>query len=105
MYQIETDSFSKLLSTGLASLVFLVSATTGWSANPVKEQRIATNEKKPLVVCAVPNSMPRTGRDTAGAPQGLDVAVAQLLAEKLERKLEFHWCAGASCAWKCVREG
>lgn len=58
----------------------------------------------PLIVCAVPNAMPRTGRADDGSPQGLDVAVAQLLAKELGRTLEFHWCASAACSWNCVRD-
>ena len=57
---------------------------------------------KPLVVCAVPDSMPRTGRTSNGSPQGLDVAVARLVARKLGRNLEFHWCASDACSWKCI---
>ncbi|MBI2826084.1 MAG: transporter substrate-binding domain-containing protein [Planctomycetia bacterium] len=47
--------------------------------------------------------MPRTGR-VDGSPRGVDVAVARIVARELGRSLEFHWCASASCSWKCVRE-
>ena len=68
----------------------------------VHESTPANAVDKPLVVCAVSDSMPRTGRASDGAPQGLDVAVAELLAQKLGRKLEFHWCVSAACSWKCI---
>jgi ABC-type amino acid transport substrate-binding protein len=61
-------------------------------------------EKRPLVICAVPDAMPHTGRADDGSPQGLDVAVAQLLAKEMRRPIEFHWCASASCSWNCLRE-
>src|SRR4051812_34661620 len=60
---------------------------------------------KALTVCAVPNAMPRTGRAADGTPQGLDVAVAQLVARKLGRPVAFHWCASAACGWNCLPEG
>ncbi len=61
--------------------------------------------KKPLVICAVPTAMPRTGRGSDDSPQGLDVAVAQLVAKQLGRQVEWHWCASASCSWNCIRNG
>lgn len=64
----------------------------------------AANKQPPLVVCAVPNSLPRTGKRDDGTPQGLDVAVAELVAKELGRPLEFHWCASSSCSWNCLRE-
>lgn len=65
----------------------------------------ASNDKHPpLVICAVPNSMPHTGKADDGSPQGLDVAVAQLVGKELGRTLEFHWCASAACSWNCLRE-
>jgi ABC-type amino acid transport substrate-binding protein len=48
--------------------------------------------------------MPRTGKAEDGSPQGLDIAVARLVAAELGRPLEVHWCASAACSWKCVRE-
>lgn len=73
------------------------------SADP-QSKNPATDKKPPLVVCAVPDAMPRTGRAADGSPQGLDVAVAQLLAAELGRTLEVHWCASAACSWNCVRD-
>lgn len=63
-----------------------------------------SGNKPPLVICAVPNSMPRMGKANDSSPQGLDVAVAQLVARELGRTLEFHWCASAACSWNCVTE-
>src|SRR5262245_55697334 len=60
--------------------------------------------QKALVVCAVPASMPRTGKAADGTPQGLDVAVAQLVGRSLGRPVEFHWCATAGCSWNCLPE-
>lgn len=76
-----------------ATLVLLCTFAPAHAADP-----------KPLVVCAVPDSMPHTGKGDDGSPQGLDVAVAQLVAAELGRPLEFHWCANASCSWKCVHD-
>lgn len=64
----------------------------------------ADQATQPLVVCAVPNSLPRMGKSEDGTPQGLDVAVMQLVAKELGRTLEFHWCANAGCSWNCVRQ-
>jgi polar amino acid transport system substrate-binding protein len=60
---------------------------------------------KPLTFCAEAAAMPRTGKTTDGDPQGLDVAVARLVCEKLGRTFEVHWCASPSCSRKCLREG
>jgi polar amino acid transport system substrate-binding protein len=62
-------------------------------------------EEKTLTVCAVPASMPRMGKAADGTPQGLDVAVARSVGRRLGRPIEFHWCAGAECAWHCLPEG
>src|SRR5690349_19486299 len=48
--------------------------------------------------------MPRTGRGADGKPLGLDVAVAQLVAQSLGRPIEFRWCASAACSWNCLPE-
>ena len=60
---------------------------------------------KVLTVCAIPASMPRTGKAPDGTPQGLDVAVAQQVGRILGRTVEFHWCANAGCAWSCLPAG
>src|SRR5438034_5629527 len=58
--------------------------------------------RKVLLVCAEPAAMPRTGKAADGSPEGLDVAVARLLARSLGRDLEVHWCDSAQCSWRCL---
>jgi polar amino acid transport system substrate-binding protein len=48
--------------------------------------------------------MPRTGKAEDGSGQGVDIAVARLVAAELQRPLEIHWCASAACSWKCLHE-
>jgi polar amino acid transport system substrate-binding protein len=75
------------------------------SADPPANQRsVEKNSQKPLVVCAVPDSMPRTGKAADGSGEGLDIAVARLVAGELGRPLEIHWCVSAACSWKCIGE-
>lgn len=61
-------------------------------------------EGKPLVICVVPASMPRSHKTPKGKPLGLDCAVIELVAKELGRPLEFHWCANATCSWHCLTE-
>jgi polar amino acid transport system substrate-binding protein len=63
------------------------------------------DDRKPLCFCAEPAALPRTGRAPDGTPQGLDVAVGRLIAKRLGRPAEFHWCANAACAGRCLRAG
>jgi len=70
-----------------------------------QDQGQAAAAQKPLVICATPASMPRTGKAPNGTPQGLDVAVAASLGRVLGRAIEFHWCASAACSWHCLPEG
>lgn len=89
----------------LATAIILVGTLAiAHSAEPNAKAAATGNKKQPLVVCAVPNSMPHTGKAEDGSAQGLDVAVALLLAKELGREVEFHWCANAGCSWNCVRE-
>ena len=60
---------------------------------------------KVLLVCAEPAAMPRTGKSPEGMPQGVDLALAELLCKSLGRKLEVHWCASPACSRRCLREG
>jgi polar amino acid transport system substrate-binding protein len=71
------------------------------------DTRTAQNQEKTqtLLVCAEPAAMPRTGKTPEGKSQGLDLAVAELLSQKLGRKLEVHWCASAACSRNCLRDG
>lgn len=64
----------------------------------------AADAPKPLVFCAEPAAMPRTGKAADGAPRGLDIAVAKLLCRELGRPFEIHWCANPSCSRRCLRE-
>jgi len=86
-----------------AAIVLGIGASTLLAAPP-SNRPSQESQKPPLVVCAVPDAMPHTGKAKDGSPQGLDVAVAQLVAAELERPLEFHWCASAACSWKCLAE-
>ena len=83
--------------TLFVTLLFVLWPVTIASAD---EKPAADN---PLVVCVVPDSMPRTGRDADGSPRGLDVAVARLVARRFGRPLKFHWCASAACSWNCIQ--
>ncbi len=65
----------------------------------------APAQRKTLLICATPGSMPRTGKAPDGTPQGLDVAVAKSVGRVLGRAMEFHWCASAACSWHCLPEG
>ena len=56
------------------------------------DDRGAGPASKTLTICAIPESMPRTGKNDVGAPVGLDVAVVEQLAKILGRPIEFHWC-------------
>jgi ABC-type amino acid transport substrate-binding protein len=68
---------------------------------PAGEKR-STRAKIPLIVCAVPDALPHTARAEDGTAEGLDIAVVELLAKELNRRVEFHWCANASCSWNCL---
>jgi polar amino acid transport system substrate-binding protein len=58
-----------------------------------------------LIFCAEPAAMPRTGKAADSSPQGLDVAVARLVCQKLGRPFEVHWCSSPQCSRTCLREG
>jgi ABC-type amino acid transport substrate-binding protein len=64
----------------------------------------AQEKPKVLLVCAEPAAMPRTGKSEDEKPQGLDLALADLLAKCMGRTLEVHWCASQACSRKCLRE-
>ncbi|MBM4070316.1 MAG: transporter substrate-binding domain-containing protein [Planctomycetes bacterium] len=85
----------------LTPLALSLLATCG----SVSRADVATESPKPLVVCAEPHAMPRTGKTADGKPQGVDLAIAELLARSLGRKLEVHWCASPACSRRCLREG
>jgi polar amino acid transport system substrate-binding protein len=75
-----------------------------WLANACPAVAAEENQRS-LTVCAEPAAMPRTGKAPDGTPQGLEAALAKLLGRHLGRKVEFHWCANSTCAWRCLREG
>src|SRR5262245_54337244 len=81
---------------GVFAVLFLGFHTSGHAR--------ADEKPKPMVFCAEPAAMPRTGKATDGSPQGLDVAVARLVCQKLGRSLEVHWCANPTCSRNCLRE-
>ena len=89
---------------GLRTMAVVVSGTLiaghAWAGD-----RGAAPASKVLTVCALPASMPRTGKAPDGTPQGLDVAVIEQVGRLLDRTIEFHWCASAQCSWHCLPEG
>ena len=87
------------------SLMAVLIACGGRAMRAVRSRTTAAAPPKALIVCAVPASMPRTGKAPDGTPQGLDVAVAERVGRILGRPVEFHWCASAECAWHCLPEG
>jgi ABC-type amino acid transport substrate-binding protein len=64
----------------------------------------AQDKPPPLIFCAEPAAMPRTGKGSDGSAQGLDVAVAKLVCRKLGRTFEVHWCSRPQCSRNCLRE-
>ncbi len=96
---------AKVLARALLTMVMLgIIASSTLSAAPPAHKPSQANQTTPLVVCAVPDAMPHTGKAKDGSPQGLDVAVAQLVAAELKRPLEVHWCVSAACSWRCLSE-
>ncbi|MGP0062450.1 MAG: substrate-binding periplasmic protein [Isosphaeraceae bacterium] len=96
-----------LVRTGLVLIIcggLDLVGSCAWGDEPDKG-RTASPAPKPLIVCAVPASMPRTGKAPDGKPLGLDTAVAERLGRVLGRPVEFHWCASAECGWHCLPEG
>ena len=69
---------------------------------PALAEDADAGKARPLVVCALPAALPRTARGQGDQPLGLDVAVVRLVARRLGRPLEFHWCASAACSWNCL---
>jgi histidine transport system substrate-binding protein len=83
---------------------FVCAAMPGALALGADDPR-ADHAGKVLTICAIPDSMPRMGKTAERKPVGLDVAVAEHVARILRRQIEFHWCAGAQCAWNCLPAG
>jgi ABC-type amino acid transport substrate-binding protein len=80
-------------------------AALGARADEPQKARPADPSSKPLTICGVPASMPRTDRTPDGQPRGLDAAIAERVGRVLGRPVEFHWCANAGCSWHCLPEG
>lgn len=101
-----TPEQTALVSCTLIAIVAIVLAVASstLSAAPPTNKPAQENQNKPLIVCAVPDAMPRSGKARDGLPQGLDVAVAKLVAAELNRPLEVHWCVSAACSWRCLSE-
>ncbi len=93
----------RFIRPGLAPI--LVLATFGARADEPEKGHAAGPSSKPLTICGVPASMPRTDRAPDGRPRGLDAAVAERVGRVLGRPVEFHWCANAGCSWHCLPEG
>jgi polar amino acid transport system substrate-binding protein len=89
-----------------SALVLLVGLTAvATRADEPEKGRSVAPAAKALVICGVPASMPRTDRTPDGKPRGLDAEVAERVARVLGRPVEFHWCAGPECSWRCLPEG
>jgi ABC-type amino acid transport substrate-binding protein len=89
---------------GLSAAFVFVSSTLIAGQAPDRDGSVP-RPSKVLTVCALPASMPRTGKTPDGTPQGLDVAVIEQVGRILNRTIEFHWCASAQCSWGCLPEG
>ena len=83
---------------GLLLIVCGIMVGQGARGNEPDKGPDAGTPSKALTVCAIPASMPRTGKAPDGTPQGIDVAVAQALGRVLGRTVEFHWCANPQCS-------
>lgn len=58
-----------------------------------------------LRFCVCTNAMPRTGRTADDKLEGVDVAMARLLAERLGRRCEFHTCPSDACRLQNLQAG
>jgi ABC-type amino acid transport substrate-binding protein len=95
-----------MMSSVRIGLVLILVGMVAIGDEPAKDQdRAGGPSPKPITICAVPASMPRTGKSADGKPLGLDTAVAERVGRLLGRPVEFHWCASASCSWHCLPEG
>ncbi|MFI5455424.1 MAG: substrate-binding periplasmic protein [Isosphaerales bacterium] len=90
---------------GLPAMVLIACGAWGGELARGGQGSGPADSAKVLTVCAIPASMPRTGKAPDGTPEGLDVAVAERVGRALGRTIEFHWCANAQCAWHCLPAG
>ena len=88
---------------GAARHLFRIIVLLMWCWLPSYSTTAFAAEKPPLRFCFSSNAMPRAGKTAQGAPQGVDLEVAKLLAAKLDRQSEFHWCANDSCRLQSLR--
>src|SRR4029079_2228563 len=91
------------LGRGLGCPVIVLTLYAGLLLEPVRGEGPQVKgpkapPPKPLTICAVPASMPRTGRGPDGARQVIDVAVAEGVGKVLGRPIEWHWCASPNCS-------
>ncbi len=85
--------------------LFLMLVTVPASSTIPARGDDAVTKPRPLTVCAIPGSLPRTGRAVDGAPRGLDIGVIEALGKRLGREVVYHWCASPDCAWHCLPAG
>ena len=101
----EGVSMTSSFRYGLVSILCTIPVVSCAFGDEPDKSRAANPASKTLTICAVPASMPRTGKAPDGKPLGLDTAVAERVGRVLGRPVEFHWCAGAECGWHCLPEG
>ena len=66
---------------------------------------VAKADVNAIRFCVCTNAMPRSGQSTAGKLAGVDVAVAKLLAESMNRPCQFHACANDTCRLQNLKAG
>ncbi|MFV2067499.1 MAG: substrate-binding periplasmic protein, partial [Pirellulales bacterium] len=82
---------------GITVAVLVGCLLPAWATSVVAEER------QPLRFCFSPSAMPRAGKLADGAPQGVDVEVAKILAAELNRRWSFYWCANDTCRLQNLR--
>ncbi len=102
--RIANFGFKSAIRNPQSAIWALVLTLPGIFVTGVPQTVNAQEKPKPLIVCAEAAAMPRTGKTTDGKPQGLDLALAELVGKSLGRSLEVHWCASAACSRTCLRE-
>ena len=95
MFRFQRSVFSVWVSVALLTLAASVRLSSA----------IAFAGAPALRFCIYKNAMPRAGKDGSGQPHGVDVAVAQLLAAKLNRPCDFHWCKSDACRLRNLKQG
>jgi polar amino acid transport system substrate-binding protein len=90
---------------GVLTTSYLIGAAVSFMPARADDAVRSGATAKALTICAIADSMPRMGKTADDKPIGLDVNVVEHVARILGRSIEFHWCAGAQCAWHCLPEG